>query len=80
VKGEQRCKEVIHLRKSIKKTVPHCFFCDEEIKAGQYVYMDGINGLVHAACSRWKREFIKDAGLYEEIVSKYPLYFENLKV
>jgi hypothetical protein len=68
------------MKHSIKKTVPHCIFCEDEMKVGQYVYMDGLNGIVHAACSQWKREFIKDAGLYEEIVNKYPLYFEKLKV
>jgi hypothetical protein len=50
------------------------------MKAGQYVNMDGLNGLVHAACSQWKRDFIQDAGLYEDIVDKYPHYYSKFKV
>jgi hypothetical protein len=68
------------LRNSMVPIVPHCIFCEDEIKAGQKVYLDGINGIVHATCSLWKKDFIQDTGLYEEIVEKYPLYFSKLKV
>ncbi|MEC1524473.1 hypothetical protein P9D43_20940 [Neobacillus niacini] len=68
------------MKQIMEKNVPHCIFCEEEMVAGQFVYLDGINGIVHAKCSEWKEDFIQDKGKYEEIVSKYPLYFEKLKV
>ncbi len=68
------------MRQTMEIIVPHCIFCKKELKTGQFVYMDGLNGIVHAICSNWKREFIKDRGKYEEIVSKYPHYFSNFKV
>jgi hypothetical protein len=68
------------MRHSIEKIVPHCIFCKKDLKAGQFVYMDGINGIVHANCSNWKRDFIKDKGLFEVIVNKYPQYFKGFKV
>jgi hypothetical protein len=72
--------EVIYMRLSMEKRKPHCIFCETELVAGQDVYLDRINGIVHARCSQWKEDFIQDKGKYEEIVNKYPLYFEKMKV
>jgi hypothetical protein len=72
--------EVSCLKRIIEKKVPICIFCRYELKADHYVYLDGLNGIVHEACSQWERDFIKDQGTYEEIVAKYPLYFSKFKV
>jgi hypothetical protein len=68
------------MRHSLEKIVPHCIFCKKDLKAGQFVFMDGINGIVHANCSNWKKDFIKDKGAFEVIVKKYPHYFRGFKV
>jgi hypothetical protein len=65
---------------SMKKIVPCCGVCMKEMKKGQFVILDRTNAIQHAKCSRWKEDFIKDKGTYEEIVYKYPHYFEGLKV
>jgi hypothetical protein len=63
-----------------KKVVPHCVFCEEQIKKGQKVYLTNINQIIHTDCFQGKKSFVKAFGTYELIVEEYPQYFEGLKV
>jgi hypothetical protein len=62
------------------KKIPYCGVCTRKMRKGQIVILDRTNAIQHAKCSIWKADFIKDKGTYEEIVNKYPHYFEGLKV
>jgi predicted nucleic acid-binding Zn ribbon protein len=63
-----------------EKVIPHCVFCEEPIKTGQKVYLLNTNQIIHTACFRGKKSFIKAFGNYELIVAEYPQYFAGLKV
>lgn len=62
-----------------KSTKRHCIGCDKELRIGEYVYLDIVNGIHHATCFIWKEESIMDKGTYEEIISKYPQFFSPLE-
>jgi hypothetical protein len=63
-----------------KKVIPHCVFCEEQIKTGQKVYLLNTNQIIHTTCFQGKKSFIKAFGTFELIVAEYPHYFDGLKV
>jgi hypothetical protein len=42
-----------------KKVIPHCVFCEEQIKTGQKVYLLNTNQIIHTAFFQGKKSFIK---------------------
>lgn len=70
VNAERREKMAVE-----EKVQPHCMVCLEPFKKDDQVFTDNLfTQIQHASCFIYRKEFIKDAGTYEEIVNKYPDY------